>query len=362
MNNKNVKKSKAKNMLLLTVFVLVVSGFLAWGIIEGAKDILGIKTKNKQSEVVIPKGSTTSEIADILKNEEIIEHPFVFKSYSKLKKADGTYKEGKYILNSKMSYNDIIYSFQNLSQRTDLVRVTIPEGLTLNQISNILYQNNVCDKENFLESVKQQEFTSKALSEVKENEMVCYRLEGYLFPDTYEFVLNDKPEYIIDVMIKNFDKKVYIPLTDKIKKSGMSISEVVTLASIVQKESTNLEIMKKVASVFFNRLNNPAEYQRLQSDVTILYVETDIKPSLKLKNQKMYNSYNTYVCKGLPVGPICNPGLDAIKAVLEPEKTDYNYFLTDINNNYYWAKTLAEHNSNLYEAEKIGAVKGVDTD
>lgn len=356
------KKNKIKNLLLLTIFMLVVSVFLAFGIIEGAKDILGFKIKDKQVEIIIPKGSTTNQIANILKNKEIIEHPFIFKIYSKLKKSDGSYGEGKYILNSKMSYNDIIYSLQHLSERTDLVKVTIPEGTTLIQISNILSKNNVCDKEEFLDFMNQKKFISKALSEVEENEMILYRLEGYLFPDTYEFVLNDKPEYVVDVMTKNFDKKVYMPLKDEIKKSGMSLSEVVTLASIIQKESSSIEIMKKVGSVFLNRLNNPAAYQRLQSDVTIFYIETDIKPSLKLKNQKMYDSYNTYVCKGLPVGPICNPGLDAIKAVLEPEKTDYTYFLTDINNNYYWAKTLAEHNNNLYKAEKIGSVKGIDTD
>ncbi len=355
-------KSKFGRFLILMMFVITVSSFLAFSIIEVAKDILGMKKENIVVEVVIPKGASTGKIAEILKSKNIIDHPLVFRVYSKLKKTDNTYREGKYILSSEMSYEDIIYAFQNMTERTDLVKVTIPEGYTVNQIADLLKENKVCNKQDFLKSVDENNFISEALNQVKKNDMIRYRLEGYLFPDTYEFILNAKPDYIIDTMLQNFDKKVLNKLKMEIEKSDMSLSEIITLASITQKESTSFEVMKRVTSVFFNRLNQPSVYPKLQSDVTILYIESDIKPNLEFKNQDMYDSYNTYVCNGLPVGPICNPGLDAVKAVLNPEKTDYNYFLTDIDNNYYWAKTLSEHNNNLYEAEKIGSVRGLDID
>lgn len=357
-----VEKSKFKHIIILAVIVVSISSLLAFFIIAVAKDVLGIKNNDICNEVIIPKGASTTQISKILKDNQIINHPFVFKLYSKFKKIDNTFRDGKYILNSKMSYNDIIFAFQNMSERDDIIKVTIPEGYSVNQIALLLKESGVIkNKQDFLDEINSQTVSSKALKLVKDNDLVCFKLEGYLFPDTYEFILNEQPNFLIKKMLQNFDKKVFDKLNSKIKNSDMSLSQVITLASIIQRESNSSEVMKKVASVFFNRLNNMSLYPKLQSDVTILYIESDIKPNLQLKNQKMYDSYNTYVCQGLPIGPICNPGLDAIEAVLDPDETDYFYFLTDVNNNYYWAKTLAEHNNNLYKASKIGDVKGLDT-
>lgn len=359
----NTKKFKINNLFFFSILIILISSLLSWLIIEVSKDILGLKKNEISSEVVIPKGASTGKIANILKNNKIIKYPFVFKIYSKFTKVDNTYRDGKYILSSTMSYGDIIYYFQNMTDRDDVVRVTIPEGYTINQIAALLKEKEVCEtKQDFLDAINNERYTSDALEQIKDNKLICFRSEGYLFPDTYEFILNDTPKHIIEIMTKNFDKKVLGSLEQDIKKSKLSLSEIITLASIVQKESTTFDVMKKVASVFFNRLNNTKEYPKLESDVTIIYIESNIKPNLEMKNQEMYDSYNTYVCKGLPVGPICNPGLDAIKSVLEPDKTDYYFFLTDINNDYYWAKTFAEHNNNIYKASKLGSIKGVNTD
>lgn len=361
MLNKN--KTKIKSITIFILVIISISIFLAFGIIEGAKDILGLKSKDVNKEVFISKGASTYKIAKILKENEIIKYPTLFRIYSKIKNTDSTYRNGKYNLNSKMSYQDIIYIFQSMTERTDVVRVTIPEGLTVNQIAGLLKDKKVCkSKQDFLDAVDNCSYTSKALAKIKDDDMVRFKLEGYLFPDTYDFIIDSKSENVINIMLQNFDNKVFDYLNKEIEKSELNFSEVITLASIVQKESTNFDIMKTVSSVFLNRLNNKSKYPKLQSDVTILYVEESIKPNLQMKNQKLYDSYNTYVCSGLPVGPICNPGLDAIKAVLSPDVTDYNYFLTDANDNYYWAKTLQEHNNNLYKASKVGKVQGVDTE
>lgn len=134
------------------------------------------------------------------------------------------------------------------------------------------------------------------------------------------------------------------------KEMGLSLEETLTLASLIQAESGQSQQMRKVSSVFWNRLDKSSQFPNLQSDVTINYVEKNIKPFDKTKNQNMYDAYNTYKCQGLPVAPICNPGLEAIEAALYPEDTKYFYFLTDKEGNFYYAKTLKEHNQNRKKA------------
>ena len=131
---------------------------------------------------------------------------------------------------------------------------------------------------------------------------------------------------------------------------GLTLEETVTLASIVQAESGHEDQMRKVSSVFWNRLEHPDDYPKLQSDVTREYVNNFIKPYIEAPNQAIYDAYNTYACEGLPVAPICNPGMDAIRAALYPEDTKYYYFLTDKEGNYYYARTLSEHNRNKKKA------------
>lgn len=139
----------------------------------------------------------------------------------------------------------------------------------------------------------------------------------------------------------------------------MTLDEAVTLASIVQKEAGDPEDMRNVSGVFHKRLANPTIQPTLGSDVTILYVENDIKPYLNVENQAMYDAYNTYVCTGLPVGPICNPGMDAIQAALDYTPTDYYYFIADRDGNFYYARTLEEHEANI-RAAGISGVHGLD--
>ena len=358
-NTKN--KNKFIRILILTIFVVGISIGLSMIILKGARDLLGLKTQSIQVEVTIPKGATTKNISSILKEKKIIDSPLIFRVYSKIKKADGKYQNGKHLLNSRMPYGEIINTLQTSTNRTDVVSITIPEGYTINQISNILAENKVCSKEDFLQAIEKGNFSSKALNKIPKNKLKRYWAEGVLFPDTYEFVINDNPDNIIRTMLNNFDKKILEDLENYLSKSDLALSEIITLASIVQKECPTIDIMKKAASVFLNRLHNPDKYTKLQACSTIFYVENDIKPSLQFKNQEMYDKYNTYKCIGLPVGPICNPGIDSIKSILDPEITDYFYFLTDANGEYHWSKTLDEHNINLYKARKIGNIKGINT-
>ena len=138
----------------------------------------------------------------------------------------------------------------------------------------------------------------------------------------------------------------------------MTLDQVITLASVIQKEAGNADEMGMVSSVFHNRIDDAsAGLPLLQSDVTILYVESDIKPYQSRATQEVYDAYNTYVCKGLPVGPICSPGLDAIKAAIHPEESQYYFFVTDINGKYYYGKTLDQHYANVRKAAAAGGAK-----
>lgn len=149
----------------------------------------------------------------------------------------------------------------------------------------------------------------------------------------------------------NFESKITDEMYAQMKNQNLTLDETITLASMIQEESSGHEEMGRVSSVFHNRLDNSVTYPRLQSDVTIFYVNRDIKPFLQVNDQEMYDAYNTYKCTGLPVGPVCNPGIDAIKAALYPEDTDYYFFLTDANGKFYYAKTADQH----YQNEQIAA-------
>jgi UPF0755 protein len=182
-------------------------------------------------------------------------------------------------------------------------------------------------------------------------------LEGYIFPDTYDFYLNDNATNVVKKFLDNFDARFTDEMKTRAQELGMTVDEVIILASIVQKEAGDPNEMPKVSSVFNNRLNNTTVTQgRLESDVTIDYVEKNILPNVSDEEQKeTYRiSYNTYKCVGIPAGAVCNPGTAAINAVLNPAETSYYFFVTDVLGNYYYAQTLSEHNDNVIKAFAVG--------
>ena len=166
------------------------------------------------------------------------------------------------------------------------------------------------------------------------------------------------PEEVVYKFFQNFDNRVDSEVMQQIRNLPNGLGELdnlITLASIIQKEATDLENMKMVSSVFHNRLNNSANYPYLQSDATTNYIRDDIRSFMTEDNQEMYDAYDTTKVVGLPVGPICNPGMDAIEAAINPADTDYYYFVSDDAGNYYFATTLQEHEANIQKAEQVNA-------
>lgn len=236
------------------------------------------------------------------------------------------------------------------------VTITFPEGFTLVQMAEKLEENKVCSASEFIALTNNYEYIQTLgytfTVGINNPQNRAFYLEGYIFPDTYEFYKNESPERALKRFLYNTERKLTAEYKQRAEALGYTLDEIITLASIVQKESFTRDSVKNVASVLHNRLKS-ASFQRLQCDVTIHYINEYVTNSKYLTgNTSAYAElYNTYKCNGLPAGPITNPGLAAIEAALYPAETNYYYFVTDSNWNYYYASTYAQHKVNC---NKVG--------
>lgn len=338
--------------LLLSVFIISVSILAAVFILNCSKEFLAIGKSDIELVVDIPMDSSTADIAEILYNEGIISNVDLFRFFSKFKGADGTYIAGTHTLSPKMDYNTLIENLQEEAEnQRETADVVFQEGITLFEAAQKLEEKNVCNAEEFIKVFNAGGFGFDFEESVRVSSLKFYKMEGYFFPDTYQFYVEEDPRVVAKKIYKNFDARVTPDLYGRMRDLDMELEDVLTLASVVQAEAANTRDMKLVASVFYNRLNNPDEYPLLQSDPTTNYVEEIIKPNIEFKSEAMFKAYDTYQGAGLPPGPICNPGLDAINAVLYPAETDYYYFCSNLETGeFFYAETLDEHNQNLVEA------------
>lgn len=335
--------------LLLTTMVIVVSILLAVFILQTAKEIIGFDKPNTEIIVEIPNDSGTEKIAELLESEGIIDQPMLFRVYSKMKGADSFFIAGSHKLSPSMSYGDIIDELQSdaINMR-EVADVTFPEGITLVDAAARLEEKGVCSAADFIDTFNSASFGFDFEDDVRDSSLKYYKMEGYLFPDTYRFYLEEDPLIVSKKIYKNFDAKLTRDYLGRMEDMGMTLEETLTFASIVQAEAGDTANMKRVASVFHNRLKNKDEFPLLQSDPTSKYVREVICASGEYVSENMKTAYDTYKGAGLPPGPICNPGLDAINAVLYPADTDYYYFCSNLETGeFYYAKTLEEHEENL---------------
>lgn len=349
--------------VVLSVAAICVGVFLAWKVIVGLMDYTGMAKKSHEADIVIDSTMNVDDIAETLHENGIIEMPWLFKTYINMKDEAEGFLDGEYTVNSTMSYSNIITLLKTVRQYTNTVTVMIPEGYNAQQIGQLLEENLVCradDFEKYYRS-KLEKYDFEEQITVTENRF--YALEGYLFPDTYEFyVIDDLPDkpsmdtsqyakQAAEKMYSNFQNKITKKMYARAKELGMTFDEVVTLASIIQKEGTNEENMANISSVFHNRLENMYEYPHLQSDTTDNYIEDVIRPNIPSSSLALYENvitaYDTYTCEGLPAGPICSPGLEAINAALYPAETDYYYFLSSSDGVFYYASTVEKHEQNI---------------
>ncbi len=287
----------------------------------------------------VREGATLNEVAGELESQGIITGKPLFLLWARLMGYSRSIKAGEYRLSSAMPP---VLILETLSKGIVITHpVTIPEGYTIKQIGELLEEKGLVKNEEFLAITGDPDVA-------KRYGISGQSLEGYLYPDTYQFGRGLSPMSVVEVMVKHF-WEVIGPLREKIEQSGMTIEEVITLASIVEKETGRAEERPIIASVFLNRLKKK---MRLETDPTVIYGIKDFNGNLKRKHLTQRTPYNTYVIRGLPPGPIANPGKEAIEAVLFPATTDYLYFVSKNDGSHYFSKTLIEHNKAVQKYQK----------
>ena len=352
-------------------FVLFFGVKLGSGIYSAVTDYAGISSNEFEVQIELPNNPSLDQVAEILSENGIISTPDFFKWYVEKKKEDKDivtdFVGGQFTLSSSMNYGTIVSTLLASKTQTITVEVTIVEGMTAYDIGQLLEENFVCKASDFQKFYRDKMDVYDFEKRLLVNTHKFNQMEGYLFPDKYEFYvcneLKDDPKTDKDTskeaevaakkIYSNFNSKISKSMYKKMNELGLTLDEFVTLSSMVQAEVSNTEDMKLVASVFLNRLNSNGEIPKLQSDVTVFYVQDYIEPyykdyGLTTSLAVISNSYDTYECDGVPAGAICNPGLDAMSAVLDAAETDYYYFCANMETGEtYFARTIEEHEANL---------------
>ena len=325
------------------VFIMAGSYFYIQHTIKNPYNI----EDSAKREFIIQNGQSVEQIAVNLEDEGFIAGKDFFKIYVLREKLASGLQAGSYELSPSMTIAQMTDLFIGGKIKGNEVQVTIPEGFSNKEIDKKLAENSLINEEEFInfDNNAKQAFLLKYefLSDTPSN----IGLQGYYFPDTYKYYNNSSIEEITAKMLDNFDLKLTDDLREEIKKQNKTIFEVVILASIIEKEAGSSKDMKKVSSVFRNRLEVG---KALESDATINYITNTGRAQSTYEDLKVDSPYNTYKYVGLPPGPISNPGMEAIKAAIYPEKTDYFYFLTKKEGGEaVFSKTYQEHLKNKYK-------------
>ena len=302
------------------LFVVVTSAILAcvgWLL---ANDLCALDKKPVEQVITVSEGDSVSDVAQKLKEGGLIRYKGFFCLMGKFLHAKETIEPGSYKLDSEMDYRCLIQSMHNYGS-SEVVSVTIPEGLTIREVFDILVENEVSTLESLEDAAANHDFVGyDFLDESKKGDMT--RLEGYLFPDTYDFYVLDDPASVLSRMMDNFKART-ADLKDDIANSSYSLHDLITIASLIEKESGSTSEFGNVSSVIYNRLSDG---WKLQIDATINYIKGTSTLKITDEDLAIDSPYNTYMYSGLPAGPICNPGLKAIEAAVHPDSTDYWYW------------------------------------
>ncbi|MBQ9429232.1 MAG: endolytic transglycosylase MltG [Clostridia bacterium] len=347
--------------------VLVVSIFLSYLIITRANDVFAFVKPDVEVEVTIPEDTTVAQLSHILGNADVIRYPSLFRLYAKLKGEDGKDKDGNsvfipgtYTVSPMKNYMQLLSLFQK-QRRREVVWVTIPEGSTVEDIILLLTETyGISDRASLTKAINEYDYGFDFLEGLEGPPRRHYRLEGYLFPDTYQFYTDSSAETVVYRMLQNFKSKLRYIGNDygkaRLDELGMTLDEVVTLASMVEKEVKYAVDYENVASVFHNRLAHTGDYPRLDSDATTVYaiwMATGTRPeSLGAEELAFDDPYNTRASAGLPPGAIANPGYEALYCAFYPAKTNYYYFVADNTGYNLYARTAAGHAQNVASVRK----------
>ena len=349
-----MKKMRIVALLLAFIGLLLIAAFIYYQYNISPVDI----SSNANIEVVIPEGMSTNNIAKTLKDKDLIKSEFFFKVYLRLNNVNSL-KASTYLLTKSMSLDEIVNDLEKGTANEDVIRITFREGETITDYANLIAESTNITSEEFINTTKDQTLLSTLINDYSFltdeilNEDIYYPLEGYLFPDTYEFAKDNlTSEEIIRTLLDEEESKLE-PYKEQLMDTN--IHSIITLASIAELEGVKDEDRKLIISVFNNRLELG---MNLGSDVTTYYAFNEEMDSDL--TSEMFNTYNPYNTRSsemagrLPVGPICNPSISSIEAAINPEVSDYLYFVADKNRNVYFTRSASEHEAKVQELKENG--------
>lgn len=368
--SQNKKKKKISSNSVTAVFLAVVVAFtsaLSALAITCINDVLAIGRSDEVVKITIPNGATTESIIDILAEEGLVKQKFFcnlyydlidfVKNFNKTEKPkDPVYLSGVYYVEKNLGLEGYLTEFREIQKTADTITLVFPEGWSVYQMFDKIAEFGVCSKEQLIASLNEASFDYGFISEIPDDTDRTFKLEGYLYPDTYEFYEESDANSIIRKFLDASEDKWTEEYEQQRIALGLTRDEVIIIASIIQREAAGPSQMSAISSVIHNRLNNSVSWPLLGCDSTANYITKYVTPNVSSAQSISYEqSYNTYYSQGLPPGPICNPGDAAIRAALFPSDTDYYYFRHDKYGEIYMAKTQAEHDRNGNEVLRVNS-------
>ena len=351
------RRRRRVNPVLYLVCVVLLSALLAavgWLL---ASDLCGFNKEPLEATIEVTADDTVGTVADKLHDAGLINYKWFFRLFAAVANADEKIGMGTYTLSTEMDYRAMIVAMQNSggNMSADTVTVTIPEGYTVRQIISLLAENGVATEEALLDTAQNYDFDYDFI----DNESTdISRLEGYLFPDTYEFYTNmSQPAGAFERLLNNFNSKLDDDLLAQAEERGYDLNDIITIASLIEKETDGTD-HGNIASVIYNRLEGSGDrqgtYGLLQIDASLLYALPDHTGPITSADMETDSPYNLYQHAGLPPTPISNPGQASIDAALEPEHTDYYYYALGTDGRHHFFATYAEHQAFVNSSEYGG--------
>ena len=356
------RRSSGQAMGFAMMYVIVVIGISALLACFGwiaANDVLALNKTYVQETVTVTQDmiredgtADMGEVASLLKEKGLIQYKGLFRLFSSLTHGKNKVIAGSFNLNTDMDYRALISGMSWSSSSKAKVKVTIPEGYTVTQIFQLLEDNNVASVEDLNDMAANHDYAFSFLQDIPLGD--ASRLEGYLFPDTYEFTTPHSALYVINKMLVRFDQVFTDDMRAQVEKNGKTIHEVLTVASLIERETDGTD-RGKIASVIYNRLQKPGETAGLlQIDAALLYGLPDHTGIITNADKAVDTPYNLYIHKGLPPTPIANPGSTALSAAMNPNDTAYYYYALGKDGKHHFSATLAEHNAFVGSSEYAG--------
>lgn len=328
------------NNFAIFILVIVLGVFAASAALIFYLYVLPPRNFPINTVITIENGSSLKQVAGQFEESGLVKSAFGFETIGWLLNTEKKVKAGEYFFDKKMNAYELMKTIVGDAYKTSLIKVTIPEGFTLENIGSVFEKLEMWEKDDLRKIIG---LPSGAGSFVTAVKPPYASLEGFLFPDTYFISRHTKPETMVSIMLENFEKKINSALKEKIAKSGRNFFEVLTMASILEKEAATERDRKLVSGILWKRIKNN---MLLQTDASLYYITNKVSADLTQEDLKIDSPYNTYLYKGLPIGPISNPGLASIEAALSPEESPYLYYLSDKDGKMRYSVTYQEHLAN----------------